>query len=584
MMAVALQTSMAASPVYTSEDKLWWKNTVVYQIYPRSYQDANSDGTGDIKGIESRVDYFIDIGIGTIWFSPIFKSPMKDFGYDISNYTDIDPLFGTLEDFDSLISKLHEKNIKVVLDLVPNHSSDKHEWFIKSQQRIDPYTDYYVWYDGIQCDNTTAPPNNWVSVFGGSMWQCDPVRKQFYLHQFLKEQPDLNFENPLVRQEMKDMLSFWLDRGVDGFRIDAIPHLFEDSRFLNESESEDNEGLKPDQYGYYKNDYSKNDPRIFDVLAEWRELMDSYEEKDGHHRILMAEAYASVPETMKYYGTKDKPLCDFPFNFQLIGINENTTGQGLHTMVTNWLDNMPDFGWPNWVLGNHDQSRVGSRGHPELRNGYNMLSTLLGGTTITYYGEEIGMLDGYIPFEDSVDPQGLFYGKDGYLKHSRDLERTPMQWDNTPNAGFSEANKTWLPINSNYKNGINVKDEKKDPGSFLQVYRRLLQLRQNQVFKTGTISFPFVTQTVFSFVRYVKGIPVMYAVFLNLADEIVLMDLNDVSCCGELDFKFPEGGTVVLHSAGRHCATRMHPGTMINLKQFTLNPYDALIVSFSPVA
>ncbi|XP_042871777.1 maltase A2-like [Penaeus japonicus] len=374
------------------EELPWWKTSIVYQIYPRSFMDSNGTGTGDLLGIASRADYLRDLGVGAVWLSPVFTSPMADFGYDVSNFTDIDPVFGDLQDFDFFLQEMHDRGLKVILDFVPNHTSDQHEWFLKSVQREEPYTYYYVWADpaGYNVTGDPIPPSNWLSVFRGSAWEWVEERQQFYLHQFLPQQPDLNFRNSDVREEMKNAMRFWLDRGVDGFRVDALKFLYE-ARNLYEDEpiAQDSEVEDPLQYEFLEHTLTVDQPETFDALAEWRDLLNEYED-----RFLMAEVYADVNETMKYYGNETHPLADFPFNFRLIDSfqsRDNLTGESVKAVIDEWMLSLPEGKWPNWVIGNHDNSRVASRLGSDLVDAFNMMTLLLPGTPVVYYGEEIGM-------------------------------------------------------------------------------------------------------------------------------------------------------------------------------------------------
>ncbi|XP_063231491.1 maltase 1-like isoform X4 [Bacillus rossius redtenbacheri] len=387
----------------------WWRHDVIYQIYPRSFLDSNSDGVGDLKGICSKLDYIADLGVKTIWLSPIYKSPMKDSGYDIQDFKDIDPIFGTLEDFKTLVKEMKKKGLKLVMDLVLNHTSDQHEWFQKSLRRKEPYSDYYVWarakaHDG---DRPLAP-NNWLSVFSGSAWQWSPERGQFYLHQFAREQPDLNYRNPAVLREMLEKplpyltgpfrtrllgrraaldwradvnasrprdnrrgaaAQFWLDLGVDGFRADAVAHLFEDEQLRDEPLSEDPGDPGEPGYGSLRHARTHNLPEAKDVLAELRRLLDLHSARtDLVRRLLMVEVYDTVPKTVEFYGNEDQPLADYPFNFVFIDeVKKESTADDVKAKIELYLKNVPQGKWPNWVGrgGVADgQPRQAARGQP----------------------------------------------------------------------------------------------------------------------------------------------------------------------------------------------------------------------------
>ncbi|RXG54050.1 Maltase A1 [Armadillidium vulgare] len=285
-------------------------------IYPRSFYDSDGDGVGDIKGITEKSDYLVDLGVEMIWLNPVLKSPMKDFGYDISDFRAIDPIFGTMEDYENMLKEMHSKNIKVIFDFVPNHTSDQHEWFIKSVQNDPKYKDYYVWKDpkGYNSTGAPIPPNNWVSIFRFSAWEWSEERKQFYLHKFLKEQPDLNYRNPEVVKEMNDVIRFWLDKGVDGFRVDAIQNLVEDVSFADEPPAANSGITDPTLEGYYNHIYTLNQPETIDVIRGWHEVLESYKD-----RFMTLEVYdEDVKEIMKFYGNETNPVSDFPFNFFFI--------------------------------------------------------------------------------------------------------------------------------------------------------------------------------------------------------------------------------------------------------------------------
>ncbi|KAK4303292.1 hypothetical protein Pmani_024677 [Petrolisthes manimaculis] len=552
----------------------FWKTEIIYQVYPRSFFDGVPDGTGDLAGISSRMEYLTHLGIGVVWLNPVFQSPMKDFGYDISNYTDIDPIFGTMDDLDHLIAEVHRHGLKILLDFVPNHSSDQHEWFIKSVNREDPYTNYYVWSDGkVLANDTRVPPNNWVSKFRGSAWEYNEKRGQYYYHQYLKEQPDLNYRSPNLKEEMKNVLTFWLKKGVDGFRIDALVSLFEvEDLNLDEPVASDSDTDDPNDHAYLNHTYTLNQPETFEVLAEWRHLVDKYPNK-----VLITEVYTAVEDVMRYYGNDTVPLADFSFNYFLqdsLMNRSELTGDSLKQTVNLWLDNLPPNKWPNWVLGNHDNGRVASRVGKDLVDALNMLNLLLPGTPTTYYGEELGMENTFISWEDTRDPKGCRWGKEHYQEYSRDPERTPMQWNKTSLAGFTTASDTWLPVNPNYEY-LNVLAQEEAEVSHLKVYRSLAELRKTQTFIKGEIAFPFTSKEIFSFTRTLEGSE-EYLVVINTAVEEVEVNLHQNS-----NFELPEHGTVVLRSI---TDTSQHSeiGSVVNLAELLLVPaqgdYQHLVI------
>ena len=452
----------------TKPKYLWWQTGVVYQIYPRSYQDSNDDGIGDLPGITQRLDYLSNtLGVDAIWLSPIYPSPMHDFGYDVADYCDIHPLFGTLADFDRLLEETHKRGMKMILDLVPNHTSDEHPWFLESRSsRDNPKRDWYIWRDPSPGGGV---PNNWLSHFGGPAWTFDEKTGQYYLHQFVKQQPDLNYRNPEVLKAMLDSMRFWLDRGVDGFRVDVIGLMMKDPEFRDEPPNPDWDGIAP--FGSLNHIYTANLPEVHDLIREMRIVLDSYDD-----RMMVGETYLPNDMLMVYYGTPEKRECHLPFNFQLI--RAPWKAAIVKKMVDDYEAALPSDAWPNWVLGNHDQHRLASRVGASQARVANMLLLTLRGTPTSYYGDELGMEDVLIPPEKIQDPPAVNQPEIAHLV-GRDPERTPMQWDDSPNAGFSapDVKDLWLPLAPNYKE-VNVESELKDPRSTLNFYRNLLACRK----------------------------------------------------------------------------------------------------------
>ena len=440
----------------------WWERAVIYQIYPRSFQDSDGDGVGDLKGIEQRLDYLAELGIDAFWLSPIFSSPMADFGYDVADYTGVDPLFGSLEDFDRLLAAAHDRGLRLLLDLVPNHSSDQHPWFIESRSsRDNPKRDWYVWRDPSPLG---GPPNNWISDFGGSAWEWDEASGQYYLHAFLKEQPDLNWRNPEVRAAMFDAMRFWFDRGVDGFRIDVLWHLMKAEGL---PDNPPNPAYQPGmgEMNRLLQLHSTDQPEVHEICAEMRTLADSYGD-----RLLVGEIYLPVQRLVHYYGV-DAPGVHLPFNFQLIDLPWNATAIG--NAIREYEELLPQDGWPNWVLGNHDRPRIATRaGEAQARVAAMLLLTLRGTPTI-YYGDELGLADVPIPAGQVKDPREL---REPGIGLGRDPVRTPMAWNDSPGAGFSSG-EPWLPLHQDWRTR-NVAAEGADPGSMLSLYRALLALRR----------------------------------------------------------------------------------------------------------
>ncbi len=460
-----------------SESHSWWQSAVIYQIYPRSFQDSNNDGVGDIQGIIKRLDYLHSLNINAIWISPIYPSPMADFGYVVSDYCDIHPMFGTLSDFKELLEKAHNLNIRIILDLVPNHTSDQHPWFLESKSSKDnPKRDWYIWKDP---KDDGSYPNNWLSYFGGSAWEFDKITGQYYLHQFAKEQPELNYRNPEVFKAMKNVMKFWLDLGIDGFRVDVIWLMMKDPEFRDEPVNPNWDGKFPQAKLIHK--YTGNLPEVHDLVREMRKLLDSYPNK-----VLIGELYLNLEETVQFYG-KNGDECHIPLNHSIFPLLDNFKASTMKEFILNYYSLLPDFAYPNFTLGNHDQKRVKSR----VGNIDKLVLTLLftlKGTIFTYYGEEIGMTNGYIPPEKIVDPQGIDNGDSN--ETGRDPYRTPMQWDASTNAGFTDDNvEPWLPVASNHSE-INVSNETNDPDSTLNYYRKLAKFRRTSSdIKYGSLTF-----------------------------------------------------------------------------------------------
>jgi len=447
-----------------AEKHEWWQKGIIYQIYPRSFMDADGDGVGDLRGIISRLDYLQWLGVDAIWLSPIYPSPMADFGYDVSDYCDIHPLFGNLADFIILLNEAHARGMKVVLDFVPNHTSDQHPWFIESKSsRDNPRRDWYIWRDPAPGG---GPPNNWRSNFGGSAWQFDPLSGQYYFHAFLKEQPDLNWRNPQVRKAMHDVLKFWLDRGVDGFRVDVIYHIVKDDQFRDNPRNPAYQSGQNPTHEFLAT-YIADRPEVHDIIAEMRRVLDGYS-----GRMMVGEVYLPIERLVAYYGEGGAGV-HMPFNFQLITLP--WSARNIATAVRQYEAALPSYGWPNWVLGNHDNPRIATRAGAAQARVAAMLLLTLRGTPTLYYGDEVGMHDVPIPpeavrdpFEKNVPGMGL----------GRDPQRTPMHWDAGPGAGFTTG-KPWLPMPQDFR-ANNVAVQREDPASLLTLYRKLIHLRRDE--------------------------------------------------------------------------------------------------------
>jgi alpha-glucosidase len=439
----------------------WWHRGVVYQIYPRSFQDSNGDGIGDLAGIRSRLDYLLWLGVDAIWISPIYPSPMADFGYDVSDYCDIHPQFGTLDEFDALVREMHQKGLKIILDFVPNHTSDRHPWFLESQSsRASAKRAFYLWRDA---RSDGGPPTNWLSEFGGPAWKWDERTGQYYCHTYLEEQPDLDWRNPAVREAMHGALRFWLDRGVDGFRVDAIHHVIKDDQYRDNPLNPDfAPGMAPHRRLVRK--YTVDRPEVHEVVAGMRRVVDEYDD-----RVLIGEAWLPFERLAAYYGPGLTGV-HLPFNFHLIGAAWNA--RHITALIDRYEASLPEGAWPNWVLGNHDRSRISTRVGAAQAKIAAMLLLTLRGTPTMYYGDEIGMKDVHIPLSLVRDP---WEKNEPGLGLGRDPERTPMQWNAGRHAGFTSG-EPWLPVACDYDR-INVDSESADPGSILSLYRQLLALR-----------------------------------------------------------------------------------------------------------
>ncbi|MGN6646015.1 MAG: alpha-amylase family glycosyl hydrolase [Cytophaga sp.] len=515
------------------EKYLWWQKEIIYQIYPRSFQDSNNDGVGDLQGIMNRLDYLQELGIKIIWISPIYPSPMADFGYDISDYEDIAPVFGNMNDFDALIKEIHKREMKLILDLVPNHTSDRHPWFIESRSsRDNPKRNWYIWKDAREGGSV---PNNWMAAFGGSAWEWDAQTEQYYYHAFLKEQPDLNWRNPEVQEAMLNMMRFWLNKGVDGFRIDVMWHMIKDEQFRDNPVNPDYQNHMPTCDMVFQV-YSTDQPEVHAIVNKMRQLMDTYSE-----RMMIGEIYLPINKLISYYGTSDSKGAHLPFNFQLLMLQWDVRKIAL--AITEYEGSLPAEGWPNWVLGNHDQVRIASRiGKDQARIAAMLLLTLRGTPTI-YYGEELGMRDVPIPFEEVLDPQGLNM-PDKNL--SRDPARTPMQWDNSVNSGFTTA-KPWLRLHRNYRSH-NVESERMDKTSMLSLYKELIALRQSEASLLYGHYIPVYTdQQMIAYIRHAEG-----------NDRfLVILNFTHKPCY----FKSPHeiyNGTIVLSSSPDLVGQSMH--------------------------
>ncbi|XP_017868729.1 PREDICTED: maltase A3 [Drosophila arizonae] len=549
----------------------WWQTASFYQIYPRSFKDSDGNGIGDLNGVTEKLEYLKEIGVTATWLSPFLRSPMADFGYDISDFKEVDELFGTMEDFENLVARAKQLNVKIILDFVPNHSSDECDWFIRSAAGEEKYKDYYIWHPGFVENGVRRPPSNWVSVFRGSAWEWNEQRQEYYLHQFHKKQPDFNFRNPVVREEMNNVLRFWLEKGVDGFRVDAIYHAFEVEADENGNYPDEprNEWTNdPDEYGYTHKIYTVDQPETPHLVYEWREILDQFQrEHGGDERILMVETWSPIDIVMHYYGNETAEGAQIPFNFQLItNLNADSDAYHYEYLINNWLSKMPSGKSANWVIGNHDKNRVGSRFGAERIDLFNILLLTLPGCSITYQGEELGMLDGYVSWEDTVDPQACNGHEADYMWNSRDPARTPMHWTNGKLAGFTAGSETWLPVAADYAER-NVQTERGIPLSHLNVYKRLQQLRQEPAIQQGAAEIKAVNGYVLAVERYLSG-NYVYISLLNIFEHIENVNLNDVFSGLPSTFQY----ALVTEKSIRQL------GDKVSSSSITLMPYESVVL------
>lgn len=533
---------------------LWWQTGVIYQIYPRSFMDSNGDGLGDIQGVIDRLDYLEMLGIKAIWFSPLFPSPMADFGYDVSDYRDIHSEYGTLADFDKLLVAAHQREMKIILDLVPNHTSDEHPWFVESRSSKDnPKRDWYIWRDPAP---DGGPPNNWMSYFEGPAWTLDNATGQYYLHNFHPKQPDLNWRNPETAEAMLDHIRFWLKRGVDGFRIDVI------DRILKHPDLPDNPPNPTWQPGdsplwQFERVYSERQfPEIFTYMKQFRAVFDEFPE-----RVAIGElAYnVALDHMAAYYG--DESLTDdntgdglhLPFNFGLI--IQDWNAESIKAYVDAYDAALPAYAWPNYVLGNHDQPRIASKYGPEQARIAAMLLLTLRGTPTLYYGDEIGMTNTPIPRDRIKDPQGIGGG------FNRDEARTPMQWDANPHAGFTNADTPpWLPVHPDFET-VNVAAQRDEPAAMLSYYYRLLTYRRQTPALHQGRYYPVEVEEPGCFVYLRQYNDQRCLIALNFTDETHTLSLPD----------YANGNVIVSTNSDRD-------GLPIDLNTLTLTANEGLLI------
>lgn len=526
-----------------SQERKWWKEAVVYQIYPRSFKDSNDDGIGDLKGIISKLDYLKELGINVVWLSPVYKSPNDDNGYDVSDYFDIMDEFGTLEDWEQLIKGLHDRGIKLIMDLVVNHTSDEHRWFIESKSSIDsPYRDYYFWCDG----KNGREPNNWSSAFGGSAWEYDENTKQYYMHIFSKKQVDLRWDNPRVRNDVYEMMKWWLDKGVDGFRMDVINYI---------SKADELPDVETNEPGYHwGGKYFVNGPRLHEYMQEMnRQVLSKYD------IMTVGETPNVTLEDAKLFAGEDRNELNMVFQFELMDIDVGAskwktvswTLPKFKRIITKWQKGLEN-GWNSIFFGSHDAPRMVSRFGNDgtyRKESAKMLATLLltlKGTSYIYQGDEIGMTNVQFPviddyrdieilnmYREAVHEKNLPVDQvmQAIYQKGRDNARTPMQWDDSKHGGFT-GGEPWIKVNPNYKT-INVKEAMKDPESILQYYKSLIRLRkENPVFVYGDYDIlDEDNEDIFAYKRtYGKE---SYIIILNFSGKNIVYRLPEKTCCNE---------------------------------------------------
>lgn len=528
----------------------WWQASPIYQIYPRSFKDSDHDGNGDFKGIQEKLQHIQYLNVKTIWITSFYKSALNDFGYGIEDFQDVDPMFGSMEDFEELVAAIHDKGLKVIMDLIPNHTSNMHKWFQLSRNGTGKYTDYYIWHDCTQVSGRNFPPNNWVSILGNSSWQYDEVRNQCYFHQFGKDQPDLNFRNPNVQEEIHNIIRFWLAKGIDGFSISTVKFLLEATHLRDEPQV--NKSQNPDSITAYSelyHDYTTTQVGMHDIVRSFRHTMDKFSSEPGRYRFMGTEVNGedNIEGTMMYYGTSFIQEADFPFNFYLMNMNQ-ISGNDIFELVSLWMKNMPQGKWPSWAVGDPNTARISSRIGKEYINVINMLLLTLPGTPTTYYGEEIGM-------EDTKSEIPNFQ------------EKTPMQWDDSLHAGFSNGNSTWLSVNPNYSN-VNVNVQRSQQNSTLNLYRELSSLRTNELpIHRGWMCYIWNDSNIFAYVRELDGLDQVFMIVLNFGHETTT----------DLQASVPHLPSEAVIKLSTNISNR---GTIINTKTIRTEKGEGLVLEY----
>lgn len=531
----------------------WHQKNAMYRVMVKSFKDSDNDGTGDLQGVISKLDYFKDLNVGTILLSAFYEMAPNSDG--IVNHTSIDKQFGTMTDFDDLLKEMGTKDLRLVLDFNPNHSSDQHPWFQASIKEEEPYTDFYVWAKGA---DEGKPPSNWLNVNSEPAWEWNEERQKYYLNTFGKDKPDLNLRNPLVREELEQILRFWLDKGVHGFKVIAASNLVEDGDLRDEPLQTPKKTPNP-KYADISHSYTVGHPENLVLFEEWREILNNYTTSYDAHRILIAEVSESVNSSMHYYGNASHPLADFPINTQLTRVTENVTGSDILGLIKEWLVGMPEKVWPNWELGSEHVDRLATRVGSDLVDAMHMIVTMAKGTPILYYGDELGIK--YEPLQG----------------HEAELNQSPMQWNSEPQAGFSNGTDPVIPLNTDYqKVNVEAQDVAGEP-SHLSIFKTLMDKRKLPAIGLGSQEFPVVNDNIFSLLRVQKGSP-GYLLVVNLG-----MNTTETDFTGKSDY-LPENGRVEVRSLNLKkgpLAAGDHP--KVGLNSISLGSKQAVIFSFVPV-
>lgn len=551
----------------------WWQKSVVYQIYVRSFFDSDDDGIGDIRGIVAKLDYIKDLGASAILLSSFYtaddEAGSADYGYQVVNHTDIDPVYGTFQDFELLLNETHKRDIGVLLDFIPNYTSKNHTWFLESRassEYSNKYWNYYVWAD---CANSLGRANNWLSVYGKTAWENDTVAGKCYLHQFLNTQPELNHRSSSVQSEMESILRFWLDKGVDGFRVVASAYLFESSDLQDEEmtcTSADN------PYDCMSHELTRSQPEVYDMIARWRSVLNSYNSSvSPRQKVLLTDGDVEIEEVMKYFGAYDgEGGADLPINYQLTYLNSTCDSKCVSNLVYTWLNQKPSTGTASWTTGDQDRSRQRTYiGGDNFLNVLNMIKATLPVTAFVYYGEEVGMMDGP---DRNIDPAGQIN-----KNFSRDGFRTPMQWSNETNAGFSNLSSPWIPVPSGYNAyPWNVEDQSADPDGVLGKLKALIKLRTDE----KSIEFGRLhrinSDQIFAFVREHEGFNRIIVVGSFGNDAAATVDITKNSP----NFKVPSSAEVVFVT---NATMSQKVGETTDLREVSLAPGEGFIAKWEYV-